>query len=190
MSSLTSNFKEVMEKIKMGREYTHASFDPVYYLIFSPAQILEVKRTLPVWISSLKNSGWQVHTFSVANEIHNLINSAPLKDTWLKGDSKTPLEWNKTNSSLSNFLRKGGLHNKLENTLEMLGHDSKNILFITDLEALHPYLRIGAIETELQGKFKSPTIFLYPGVRKGKSSLKFLGFYPEDGNYRSVHVGG
>jgi hypothetical protein len=27
-------------------------------------------------------------------------------------------------------------------------------------------------------------------VRTGKTRLKFLGFYPEDGNYRSVHVGG
>jgi hypothetical protein len=27
-------------------------------------------------------------------------------------------------------------------------------------------------------------------VRTGKTLLKFLGFYPADGNYRSVHVGG
>ncbi|NLB18209.1 MAG: DUF1788 domain-containing protein, partial [Syntrophomonadaceae bacterium] len=31
---------------------------------------------------------------------------------------------------------------------------------------------------------------LYPGQRTGKTQLKFLGFYSEDGNYRSVHVGG
>ena len=54
---------------------------------------------------------------------------------------------------------------------------------------LYP-IRIGAIESQLQGKFHVPTIFLYPGVRTGKTRLKFLGFYPEDGNYRSVHVGG
>ena len=64
------------------------------------------------------------------------------------------------------------------------------LLLVTDLEALHPFLRIGAIESQLQGKFHVPTIFLYPGVRTGKTRLKFLGFYPEDGNYRSVHVGG
>ena len=29
-----------------------------------------------------------------------------------------------------------------------------------------------------------------PGERTGKTRLKFLGFYPEDGNYRSSHVGG
>jgi len=35
-----------------------------------------------------------------------------------------------------------------------------------------------------------PTVFFYPGIRTGKTRLKFLGFYPDDGNYRSVHVGG
>jgi hypothetical protein len=64
------------------------------------------------------------------------------------------------------------------------------MVFVTDLEALHPYLRIGAIESQLQGKCTVPTVFLYPGVRTGTTHLKFLGFYPEDGNYRSVHVGG
>jgi len=61
---------------------------------------------------------------------------------------------------------------------------------VTDLEALHPYLRVGSIEQKLQGKFTVPTVFLYPGIRTGKATLKFLGIYPEDGNYRSTHIGG
>lgn len=74
----------------------------------------------------------------------------------------------------------------------MAGLEGKpsTIMLVTDLEALHPYLRIGAIEAQLQGKFHVPTVFLYPGTRTGKTRLRFLGFYPEDGNYRSVHVGG
>ena len=38
MSSLKSNFDELVAKIKQGREFTHASFEPVYprhhYFIF------------------------------------------------------------------------------------------------------------------------------------------------------------
>ena len=64
------------------------------------------------------------------------------------------------------------------------------LALVTDLEGLHPYLRIGAIESQLTGHFHVPTIFFYPGVRSGKTRLSFLGFYPEDGNYRSEHVGG
>jgi len=74
--------------------------------------------------------------------------------------------------------------------LDGLQGREKAILLVTDLEALHPYLRIGALETKLYGKFSVPTVFFYPGERTGKTRLKFLGFYPEDGNYRSVHVGG
>jgi hypothetical protein len=64
------------------------------------------------------------------------------------------------------------------------------LLLVADLEALHPYTRIGAIESQLYGKIQVPTVFLYPGERTGKTRLKFMSFYPEDGNYRSVHVGG
>ncbi len=77
----------------------------------------------------------------------------------------------------------------LQQKLEQLGDQPHALLLVTDLEALHPYLRVGSIEQKLQGQFKVPTVFLYPGVRTGKSTLKFLDIYPEDGNYRSIHIG-
>ena len=52
------------------------------------------------------------------------------------------------------------------------------------------HARASAKLTQLAGKFHVPTVFFYPGERTGKTRLKFLGFYPEDGNYRSVHVSG
>ncbi len=109
---------------------------------------------------------------------------------WLAADKKFPHDWEKTNQSLTNAIANGALKDRLEKTMESLEGKEKVILLITDLEALHPYLRIGAIEGQLYGKFSVPTVFFYPGVRTGKTRLKFLGFYPEDGNYRSVHVGG
>jgi Domain of unknown function (DUF1788) len=79
---------------------------------------------------------------------------------------------------------------RLEAKLNALEGATNQLLLVTDLEALHPYMRIGAIEGQLQGRFHVPTVFLYPGVRTGKTQLRYLGFYPEDGNYRSVHIGG
>lgn len=158
--------------------------------MFSPEQILEVKRQMPAWMARLKKDGWKVNTFSIASEINKILEAAPLRKIWLAADSKAPLQWDKTNKALANVLSNGALQAKLEKCLEQLEGDSRNILLITDIEALHPYMRIGAIESQLQGKFSIPTIFFYPGTRTGKTSLKFLGFYPEDGNYRSVHVGG
>lgn len=190
MSSLNDDFKELLERIRHGRELGHAGFEPIYYLVFSPSKILEVKRQMPAWTAKLKNEGWNVHIFSIMENIAQILESAPLRKIWLTADSKAPTKWGKTNQSLANTLSNGSLQKLLEQKLSELDNQDKSILLVTDLEALHPYMRIGAIEGNLQGKFNSPTVFFYPGERTGKTKLKFLGFYPDDGNYRSVHVGG
>jgi hypothetical protein len=191
MSSLKADFDELRERIKHGREVGHASFEPIFYLVFSPEDILEVKRQTPAWISKLQKDGWTVHTFSIAEHITSIFASDPRRPLWLMADRKAPLDWAKTNQALANALTSNNaLQLRLEQLLTSLENSPGSLVLVTDLEALHPFLRIGAIESQLQGKFHVPTIFLYPGVRTGKSRLKFLGFYPEDGNYRSVHVGG
>lgn len=191
MSSLKADFDELRERIRHGRELGHASFEPIYYLVFSPAQILEVKRQTPAWIAKLHQEGWDVHSFSFAEHVWSLLKEDPLWPLCVMEDKAAPLDWHRTNKSLADILTTGNaLLKRLGAALEPLEGQQNALLLVTDLEALHPFLRIGAIESQLQGKFHVPTIFLYPGVRTGKTRLKFLGFYPEDGNYRSVHVGG
>ncbi len=194
MSSLKQDFDELVTRIKQGREFQHASFEPIYYLVFSPNQIIEVKKQVKPWSQMLKKQGWNVHTFSIAEHINALLENVPKfrRNIWLKQDAAAPLDWTKTNNSLANTLsdNEKGLQAVIENKLLELSSDDKALLLVTDLEALHPYMRIGSIESQLQGKFDVPTVFLYPGVRTGQTRLKFLGFYPEDGNYRSMHVGG
>ena len=191
MSSLKADFDELRERIRQGRELGPASFEPIYYLVFAPDQILEVKRQTPAWVAKLRQEGWNVEIFSMAEEINAILKADPRRSLWLKEDRKAPLNWAKTNQSLANALTATNtLQQRLESRLASLEGKANYLVLVTDLEALHPYLRIGAIESQLQGAFHVPTIFLYPGVRTGKTRLKFLGFYPEDGNYRSVHVGG
>ena len=191
MPSLTADFDELMRRVQAGREFSHASFEPIYYLVFHPRKILEVKQQMAAWTARLKNAGWKVTTFSAAEHIKDILQSSPMRKVWLTADAKAPLDWEKTNKSLANALTgRDQLQQKLESTISELKGDPDAIVLVTDLEALHPYLRIGAIEAQLQGKFHIPTIFFYPGVRTGRTRLRFLGFYPEDGNYRSVHVGG
>ena len=191
MPSLTADFDELIRRVEAGREFAHASFEPIFYLVFHPRDSIEVKRLMPAWIAKLANAGWRVETFSIAEQIADLLGKAPLRKVWLEADRKHPLDWKKTNASLANALTtQGRLQSRLEERLAALEGEPSTILLVTDLEALHPYIRIGAIEAQLQGKFHVPTVFLYPGTRTGKTRLRFLGFYPEDGNYRSVHVGG
>ncbi len=191
MSSLKADFDELRERIRQGRELGHASFEPIYYLVFPPDQILEVKRQTPAWTAKLHQEGWDVHTFSLAEHVWALLKSDPFWSLCVTEDKSAPLDWARTNKALADILTaENGLLRRLEDALKPLEGQKNALLLVTDLEALHPFLRIGAIESQLQGKFHVPTVFLYPGVRTGKTRLKFLGFYPEDGNYRSVHVGG
>jgi hypothetical protein len=191
MSSLRADFDELLRRVETGREFTHASYEPIFYLVFHPRDILEVKRLMPAWTARLRNDGWQVEVFSIAEHIAEILSTAPMRQIWLAADRKNPLDWPKTNRALANALTaKGQLQQRLEAALAKLEGQPKTIVLVTDLEALHPYLRIGAVEAQLQGKFHVPTVFFYPGTRNGKTRLRFLGFYPEDGNYRSVHVGG
>lgn len=191
MYSLKSDFDELRERIRQGRELNHASFEPIYYLVFPSRQILAVKRQTPAWVSRLKQDGWNAKTFSMAEEIDGIHKADGRRNLWLQMDRQSPLNWSRTNQSLGNALTsEARLVEGLKNALRSMQNDPKALLLVTDLEALHPYIRIGAIEGTLQGEFNVPTVFLYPGVRTGKTRLKFLGFYPDDGNYRSVHVGG
>ncbi len=194
MSLLKTNFDELISKIRQGREFTHASFEPIYYLIFSPSEIVAVKRQKKAWLSRLKTEGWNVYEFSIAEQIEQLLStiSPVVKKLWAVSDEKDPLNFEKVTNSIANTLTKdgAGLKEVFERYLLKVEQDKDALILVTDLEALHPYIRIGAIEAGLQGKFNVPTVFLYPGIRTGKTRLKFLGFYPEDGNYRSLHVGG
>ena len=196
MSSLDENFNDLIRKIENGRDFTSASFEPVYYLVFDPSEIIQVKRQTRAWKARLKKRNFEPHFFSIADAIADIHAKFPLRKIWLKAEEKDPLNWEKTNQSLKVALEpksqgdKSPLQAKIEQKLVELEAISNAILIVSDLEALHPYLRIGAIESQLYGQFKVPTVFLYPGTRSGKTQLSFLGFYPEDGNYRSVHVGG
>jgi hypothetical protein len=188
---LKVDFDELRERIRAGRELNYASFEPIFYLVFEPDRIIEMKRQTPALVASLKKDGWQVHMMSMSEEIEMLLASDPRRKLWDVVDRREPQNWSKTNEAIANALNgSGALLARLEAKLTSLEGKTNQLLLVTDLEALHPYMRIGAIEGQLQGRFHVPTVFLYPGSRAGKTQLRFLGFYPEDGNYRSVHVGG
>lgn len=194
MPSLNENFDQLWHLIRGGRGLSHTGDDPVYYLVFHPEEMLEVKRHMKEWAAKLDIQGWTMEVFSMAEAIKAIFDTNEFRDVWLASEddkSFEPESVRRINQTLSDVLASDdALKNALLERLEGLKGRKNTALFVTDLESLHPYLRVGAVEQRLQGKFSVPTVFLYPGVRDGKTTLKFLGIYPADGNYRSVHVGG
>ncbi len=192
MSSLAENFNELRARVKQGRELNFTSFEPIFYLVYEPSQIIEVKRKLRSWVATLsRKDGFKVSQFSIAQEIHKIIENHKWKELWFKHEEKKGFD-NPTYAKTIKeaLISKNGLLDKFEKKLADLSEQDNGLLLVSDVEALHPFLRVGQIEAHLQNKIETPTIFLYPGKRTGKTGLKFLGFYPDDGNYRSVHVGG
>ncbi len=194
MPSPSESFDELWQRLRGGRGLTNTGDDPLYYLVFKPDQMLEVKRLRKQWAAKLAKQGWTMETLSMADTVLEIFRSNDLREVWLSSPADTagdPESINEINRTLEDALTADDLlKRKIEQKLESLRGRSQTVLFITDLEALHPYLRVGVLEQKLQGKFTVPTVILYPGIRDGNTTLRFLGFYPPDGNYRSVHIGG
>lgn len=193
MQSIDETFLELREKIKQGRELNFVSFEPVFYLVFHPSQILEVKRKLRSWKATFTNKDhYKVAEFSIAKAIAEIISNHEDKDDWIEYERTEGFDAPQYVNTIKDVILEDGLLvGSIKKKLKQLASAQNGLLLVTDIEALHPFLRIGQIEAELTGVYDEiPKVFLYPGIRTGKTGLKFLGFYPDDGNYRSVHVGG
>lgn len=188
------SFEELRQRLRQGRGLNDTGDDPVFYLIFHPKYILEVKRLMKEWKAKMNNDGWSVETLSMAHTIQDLFKNYPDRQDWLEADENRRFD-EESLETLKNAQRSvletdGALKNRIEAGLGKLAGREKTVLFLTDVEALHPYLRVGVLEQQLMGKVPVPLVILYPGIREGQTSLRFLGFYPPDGNYRSLHIGG
>jgi Domain of unknown function (DUF1788) len=191
MPLLEANFKELQLRLQEKNTLRNTGGDPVYYLVFPPEDMLRAKRRVKAWKSQLRISGWDVEVLSVSRLLNDFFQNHALRQFWLTGEQSNPGDTESVNTTLREALISGNVVEKriLEALATLRGRD-RGLLLITDIEALHPYLRIGAIEQRLTGKINLPVVILYPGTRSGQSNLSFLGIYPEDGNYRSTHIGG
>jgi len=173
--------------------------DPIYYLVFPVNEILAVKRQTRAWVAKLEIQGWHVVTFSMAESVNAILRGHQLRKQWIMGEklylsqtesSGSPIEFRDINKTLAKALTDGSdLIEMVKAKIEEASSHPGGLLLLTDLEALHPYLRINSIEAQLQGMIRCPVVVLYPGKREGKTSLRFLEFYPADPNYRSEHIG-
>ena len=164
-----------------------AQSDPVFYLVFRPEQMLAVKRKLPAWLGKLLNIGFDPLRVSLGDIMRALIEASGRWEVWLE------LEPDAEPGDLNRAIRDVLTHNNaLVNSVaeRIAAGGDKTVVLLTECELLHPYYRTRAVESALVGRVPHPTVILYPGRRVGQYGLHFLGFYPEDGNYRSTLLGG
>lgn len=203
MQSLKDNFETLRQRLGHGRQLDSAGTEPIYYLVFPVTDILEVKRQTKTWVARLRNDNWNVELLSIAELISGLFQKNRLRKLWLESEKQIiqqaqqqcrPVDPREINKTLSKALSENSklapeMTDLLDAAVKKAESQPHGLLMLTDLEALHPYLRINTIEAYLSGRVHCPIIVLYPGLREGKTSLRFLEFYPPDPNYRSDHIG-
>ncbi len=193
MPTPDESFTELKELLRFRSRVSNRGDDPIYYLIFSPSEMIHVKTRLgKIWLHQLKEvEGWNPLVVSLGEKIQAFFREHKRRALWLDYEREHPLDFRAVNSSLGEALTKDNQVGRwIEEKLKEASVLPHGLVIVTDIEALHPYLRIGAIEQSLQGRCPVPLVILYPGKRSGSATLKFLGVYPEDGNYRSIHIGG
>jgi len=198
MQSLKDKFDEVCLRVRNGRRLESTGSTPIYYLVFPPRQILEVKQETKTWIAKLENNDWSVVVLSFAEAVNSILREHKFRKMWLQGEKAVLAKAaeailqpaiSEITTTLQKALTEGPeLLSMVREKLDEAANRPNGVLLLTDLEALHPYLRINTIEAQIMDQIRCPVIVLYPGKREGKTSLRFLEFYPADPNYRSEHI--
>ena len=199
MHSLKDKFDEVCLRIRDGRRLDSTGSAPIYYLVFEVREIVEVKRQTKAWIAKLENLGWSVVTFSFADALQAILQNHKFRSGWLNGEKMLlgkatgavpDTSVAQIRTTLEKALTEGPeLLTLIREAMAAAAARQNGLLLFTDLEAIHPFLRINSLEAKIQEEVRCPVIVLYPGKREGKTSLRFLEFYPADPNYRSEHIG-
>ena len=194
MPSSDELYNELILRLKTVDRFNAMGGEPIYYLVFPVEQMIEMKRSLKVLESRLSLDGWSPRVLSLANVVNDIFQADSDRPIILESEKNYLDDGDivSINESLRSILLGSGFDRvtaRILNELELLKGKEKAILILTDVEALHPYLRIGAVEQRLQGRCPVPVVIFYPGNRTGSSALQFLGIWPEDGNYRSTHIG-
>ena len=185
---LEADFEKLRQRLGDPDALNPAHSDPIFYFVYPPSQILTMRKLLPGWIARLRNeNGLEVETLSLSEIMWELIDASGRWDAWLELEPEHDLD--AVNEAIRDVLRAGNA--LVERVAERVATSRENtVLFITDVELLHPYFRSRVIENYLNNKVLIPTVFFYPGRRTGQYGLHFLEFYPEDPGYRSTLIGG
>jgi hypothetical protein len=185
--NVDNKYRALLESLLEPKTYDHGGDKTICYLTFDTDEIINVKRKLnQVWVELAKNKGLEVTVLS----LHEVLKNFFKEDEYRIGYGLDAVEYEDETIEVYHSLGEN-LKNQevIENAIldaQKKVDQENGVLFITDLEAIHPFTRFGPIEQKIYNKINVPIVVFYPGEITG-TALKFLGFYPEDGNYRSKH---
>jgi hypothetical protein len=200
MSNLSSVFEELKRdltnpngpSITTMRNYSFA------ILVYRPEQEFEMRKKVRQLSDHLRSEQWAVLEISLHRLLLQRLRS--LEEGVLESWIETEKRQSKRNPEKALLRVKEQLANLLEGE-EGLARDvvqlvnefcekypeavDRTVIWIKRLGALYPYYRCSSLLKHLDGKTGNvPVILLYPGERKDKTALSFMGEMPADRDYR------
>lgn len=186
-SRLDANFDQLRQRLLDPDALSPLRGAPIFYFVYNPRLTLAVRRLLPGWIARLRNEqNLEVRVISMAETLWQLIGASGRWDAWL--EAERDFDQHEINQSIMSVLQEDNIF-VMQVAEKIISAPPGSVVFITDSELLHPFGRTRPLESYLQNRLQTPTVFFYPGRRVGQYGLRFLGFYPEDTGYRSTLIG-
>ncbi|MBT9585259.1 DUF1788 domain-containing protein [bacterium] len=200
MSNLSAVFEELKRdltnpngpSITTMRNYSFA------ILVYRPEQEFEMRKKVRQLSDHLRGEQWAVLEISLHRLLLQRLRS--LEEGVLQSWIETEKRQSRKNPEKALLRVKEQLANLLEGE-EGLARDvvqlvnefcekypeavDRTVIWIKRLGALYPYYRCSSLLKHLDGKTGNvPVILLYPGERKDKTALSFMGEMPADRDYR------
>lgn len=186
MSSLDATFAELRRRLSSPDRMSATRTDPFFHFVHAPEDTPTLVDGIRRWKASLEADGWKVRIVSLADEMWRVIDASGRWGDWLELEPEASRA--EAVEAVAGALQSEGLSASL---LALVTDPTPGrLLLLTDAALLHPFFRVRVIEESVHDQVMAPTVLFYPGRRIGEYGLSFLGFYPEDPNYRSTVVGG
>lgn len=197
MDQLETTFSDLRRALTHRSLLVDQGEDPVFFLVYDPKDSIRMYQRVGDLVKGLQHDGWHPREFDLGDRLERYIAGHQDYEFILQGlrdDPDDPQIVEDAYQSVRQLLQDGPDATVVEGwvTAEIAAaaRQQNGLLLVYGLELLHPYLQIGYVEQKIQGHVDCPVVVLYPGKRTSAFGLRYLGFYPPDGNYRSRHVGG
>jgi len=197
MDQLEQSFLDLRRALTYRSLLVDQGEDPVFFLVYDPKNSLKMYQRTGDLVTVLRHDGWAPREFDLGARLERFINNHEdyefIRDR-LRDEPNDEEVATEVYQSVRQLLQDGPdgtiVEGWVTDEISAAAADPDGLLLVYGLELLHPYLQIGYVEQKIQGHVTCPVVMLYPGKRTSAFGLRYLGFYPPDGNYRSRHVGG
>lgn len=184
MERYEDKIEKALHQLWRPSTITPTGGNPIIYLPYQPEDVMRIRDLANTFLpSKAAYYGFEVRFVSMGQLVDQFISNNKYLEMWQSPlvDERQLYISIKQEIDSSQYIENELLKIQDEMTCE------HPLLVLSDLEMLHPFHMMGAIENRIYNKIRIPMLVLYPGEAQG-TARSFLTIYNQDGNYRSINV--